>query len=160
MAQTAIGEVSQWGGVADWSGCRTVEAVTEGGLRLHQTATTDEREEWLTGGLMSVQPTSALRRRDWVQQQNGFDDSAEEDRAAPLRPGVSSGPLQSHKSYGGVGRRRVVPQLTGELNSACQGGRHRRRRASRRVCREQAAWWTLARVYWSRGGDQGGEPFE
>ena len=36
-------------------------------------------------------------------------DSAEEDRAAPLRPGVYSGPLQSHESYGGVGRRRVVP---------------------------------------------------
>ena len=42
-------------------------------------------------------------------QQNGFgrpkrvDGSVEEDRAALPRPGVSSGPLQSHKSYGGEG---------------------------------------------------------
>ena len=30
MALTTIGEVPQWGGVADWSSCRTVEAVTTG----------------------------------------------------------------------------------------------------------------------------------
>ena len=30
MALTTIGEVPQWGGVADWSSCRTVEAVLRG----------------------------------------------------------------------------------------------------------------------------------
>jgi hypothetical protein len=115
MALAAIGEFTQWGGVADCSGSRTVEAVDESGLRLHQTATTDAREDWFIGGLMVAQPDSALRRQNWIQQLNGFGrpervgDSAEEDRAAPLRPGVCSGPLQSHESYGGVGRRRVVP---------------------------------------------------
>jgi len=43
MALTAIGEFTQWGGVADCSGSQTVEAVDESGLRLHQTATTDAR---------------------------------------------------------------------------------------------------------------------
>jgi hypothetical protein len=66
--------------------------------------------------------TQLFGDRTEIQQLNRFGrpervgDSAEEDRAAPLRPGVCSGPLQSHKSYGGVGRRRVVPQLTGEFN--------------------------------------------
>jgi hypothetical protein len=41
---------------------------------------------------------------------------------------VCSGPLRTHKSYGGVGRRRVVPELTGEVNISVSGGHHRWRR--------------------------------
>ncbi len=34
----------------------------------------------------------------------------------------------THKSYGGVGRRRVVPELTGEFNITVPGEHHRQRR--------------------------------
>ncbi len=51
-------------GVVGCGGSRTVEAVNEGGLRLHQTATTDAREDRHIGGLMVAQPDSALRRQD------------------------------------------------------------------------------------------------
>jgi hypothetical protein len=50
--------------VVDCSGSRTVEAVDENGLRLHQTAATDAREDRYIGGLMVAQPDSALRRLD------------------------------------------------------------------------------------------------
>jgi hypothetical protein len=59
-------------GVVKMYGCKaaekekfmSVEAVYESGLRLHQTAATDAREDRYIGGLMVAQPNSALRRLD------------------------------------------------------------------------------------------------
>jgi hypothetical protein len=122
MALITIGEaVPQWGRVADWSSCRTVEAITAGAVCgfIRRRSQMQERSRSPAAWWMPSQPR--LIGDETEIQQNGFgrpkrvDGSVEEDRAALPRPGVSSGPLQSHESYSGGGWRRSGSPAEGRV---------------------------------------------